>query len=97
MPSINRAAYERALIEVDRILYENWDPIGVNEEPAAIDEYRGYVPGVIRLLFQGTSEREVCAHLLHIEVTRMEITCSPQQRSLVARKLLAVPVDDIFE
>jgi hypothetical protein len=59
--------------EIDRILWEVWDPIGVNEDPNARDEYSSYVNGVFELLVNGVSDDAIAAHLLAIVVDRMGI------------------------
>ena len=50
--------------KVDRIFWEEWDPIGVNDCGGAKDEYRGYVPSIIKLLEDGADEMKI-AKLLH--------------------------------
>ena len=52
-------AYDKLVAEVDRILWEDWDPIGVNDEAAARDEYSSYVPGVVRLVREGADEAQI--------------------------------------
>ena len=37
-------------IEVDRMLWEEWDPIGLNTKGGPEDEYRSYVPSIRNLL-----------------------------------------------
>jgi hypothetical protein len=59
--------------EIDRILWGVWDPIGVNEDPNARDEYSSYVNGVFELLVNGVSDDAIAAHLLAIVVDRMGI------------------------
>lgn len=41
---------KRLFEAVDLILWEDWDPIGVNDIPAARNEYSSYVPSIVRLL-----------------------------------------------
>ena len=50
--------------KVDKILWEEWDPIGVNNCGGPDDEYRGYVPSIIRLLEEDADESKI-AKLLH--------------------------------
>lgn len=50
--------------EVDKILWEDWDPIGVNDYGGPDDEYRGYVPSLVKLLEEGADESKI-AKLLH--------------------------------
>lgn len=41
---------------IRRILMEEWDPIGVADEPFAQDEYDSYIPTIYRLLVEGADE-----------------------------------------
>lgn len=61
-----------ALIDaVDRVLWEVWDPIGVNDCPEARDEYSGYAPVVARMLHDGATDAEIGRHLSWMMVERM--------------------------
>ena len=55
---------------VDRILWEIWDPIGVNDAPEARSEYQTYVPAVVALLRREASDAEF---LTFLEMTEREI------------------------
>lgn len=61
------ALYER----IDRILWEDWDPIGVNDEPAAEGEYTSYVPAVFQMARRGSDARAIAEHLHSIARTAM--------------------------
>jgi hypothetical protein len=74
---------------VNLILWENWDPIGVNDIPVARDEYRGYVPSVVRLLQDGADETKLSEHLHSLERPRMGIETYADHRKAVAQKLLS--------
>ena len=52
---------------IRRVLLKDWDPIGIQDEPNAQDEYDSYVGGVYRLLVQGASPAEVADHLATVE------------------------------
>lgn len=41
---MSRETWKPTLEAVRRILWEDWDPIGVNDHPGAIDEYDSYAP-----------------------------------------------------
>ncbi|MFY9234238.1 MAG: hypothetical protein WAO58_07235 [Fimbriimonadaceae bacterium] len=84
---MDREQYQAALLQVDRILWEDWDPLGVNDQPAAFDEYTTYAPGVIRILIQGADVRRVSEHLFDIESKSMGFTCPAEKRLAAARKL----------
>ena len=50
--------------KVNKILWEEWDPMGVNDYGGSDDEYRGYVPSIIKLLEDNADESRI-AKLLH--------------------------------
>ena len=50
--------------KVNKILWEEWDPMGVNDYGGPDDEYRGYVPSIIKLLEDNADESRI-AKLLH--------------------------------
>lgn len=54
---------------IDRILWENWDPIGINDSNAR-DEYYGYLPEVYRLSLE-EGIKEMLEYLLYVERERM--------------------------
>jgi hypothetical protein len=81
-------AYDKLVAEVDRILWEEWDPIGVNEEPAARDEYSSYVPSVVRLLRDGADAAQIARHLQTIEEVSITVTVYDERRRRVATKLV---------
>jgi hypothetical protein len=56
---------------IGKILWEQWDPIGVNDESAARDEYDAYVGGIHNLLINNSSDEELMRHLLHLEQINM--------------------------
>ncbi|MFT5822386.1 MAG: hypothetical protein ACI8ZM_003642 [Crocinitomix sp.] len=55
-------------IKVDKILWEDWDPIAVNDYGGTDvewqDEYSGYVPSIVKLLLEQANELKI-AKLLH--------------------------------
>ena len=53
--------------QIAAVLHDDWDPIGIRDEPACRDEYDEYVGGVYRLLASGASAAEVQRHLQGIE------------------------------
>ncbi len=52
---------------IDEILWDHWDPIGVNTYPEARDEYYPYLPEVYLLAQKKASEREIAEYLSHVE------------------------------
>jgi hypothetical protein len=56
---------------IRRILMAKWDPIGIRDEPEAVDEYDSYIWGLYGLLKRGANDEEIADHLLHIEAETM--------------------------
>ena len=56
------------LLEVVRkLLWEDWDPIGVNEYSEASDEYDGYAPAVADLIQSCADEQTIFDQLWSLE------------------------------
>lgn len=53
---------------IDEILWEEWDPIGVNEYREARDEYSSYLHGVAELKSSNAGSEIIAHHLLSIEI-----------------------------
>lgn len=52
--------------EISRVLWEVWDPIGVNQFPEARDEYESYVNDLYIALINGASDEELARQLFSI-------------------------------
>lgn len=78
------------LAVVDRMLWEDWDPIGVNEIPEARDEYESYVPGVVQLIRQATSAADVFRHLWWLETVYMGLGGDRSRTQAMADRLFAL-------
>jgi len=74
--------------EVDRILWEEWDPIGVNDESAARDDYSSYVAAIAHLLQDGADETQIARHLKSIEDHSITVGVYDDRRKRVARMLV---------
>ncbi len=54
-------------LRIDRILWKDWDPIGVyNEDDEWDDEYAGYVPSVFKLVIEDRDVHKISNHLTSI-------------------------------
>lgn len=69
---LDRDLYER----VCRLLWEEWDPIGVKALGGPNDEYDSYAAGLIRLVQSGADEFKVAGQLTQIEEVSMGLSCS---------------------
>jgi len=79
------------LTEMVRIsLWQDWDPIGINDCPEAHDEYDSYVNGICSLLQSGTDSHILGKHLAQIETKSMGLSSSCSHLDDVVLKLLAM-------
>lgn len=72
---------------IKKILFQDWDPIGINKLLGAEDEYDGYVPNLRKLLLSGASDCEICEYLRWIEVEYMGLDGNEDSRREVAGKI----------
>jgi hypothetical protein len=74
---------------VSRLLFERWDPIGINGDPQwPRDEYEGYAAGVLGLVLRHESDEAVAEHLARIEDGWMGMAPTPlAHRVQVARAI----------
>lgn len=73
---------------IDRILWEEWDPIGVNADDAAKGEYSEYVGLVIRILQSGADAKDVAAFLSKLQIERMGLHPGGTHNTAVATQIL---------
>lgn len=79
----------RSLIdEVKRILFEEWDPIGVNDHDGCRDEYDSYAPRIAQYLEDGVDEGRLMDHLANLARISMSITKTLEARDRKVVKLL---------
>ena len=57
--------------KIQRILMNEWDPIGVRDIPEAADEYDSYLGDVYRLVVQSASASKIAEYLRYVEVEQM--------------------------
>ena len=70
------------------ILLEQWDPVGVRNEPTAQDEYDRYLPALLRMLESRASSDEVARYLGDIVDLEMELVTVAERDEAVANALL---------
>ena len=70
---------------IDEILWEEWDPIGVNDEPAARDEYHDYLPHVFQLAMSREKEDKLIEYLDRCATERMGLEKTHRESKRVAR------------
>ena len=77
---------------IRHVLFENWDPIGVNENPKLSDEYDSYVAPIYRLLTGSRSEDELVAYLRTLEQQFGMHRHVGSGLAMIAQELLALDV-----
>lgn len=74
-------------IEVDKILWEDWDPIGIKGRGPS-DEYRGYVPSIVNLLMDDHDVNKITEMLHHHKRVNMGMSSKLEDHSETAEKLI---------
>jgi hypothetical protein len=85
---------------VARILWKDWDPIGVyNEEDEWDDEYNSYVPSILNLLLEGRDEYKISNHLTMLVVENMGLssTTGNEHDKKIAKLLLQAKLEILNE
>jgi len=85
LPPPQLALYE----EIDRLLWEVWDPIGISDDPRARDEYYSYLPGVFSLALNRCDLDEIADRLHYIETVNMDLQGSRDHCHRVAQQICA--------
>lgn len=71
---------------IDRILWEDWDPIGINDV-APKDEYQMYIPSILKLLEEQADELKIANLLLEHANNNMGLSTHIKQHIEIAKKL----------
>ena len=88
-PDMLRNAKERELYKwIDDVIWDDWDPIGVNDIPEARDEYYSYLPKILNLVQTKCDKFEIAKYLNMIEVENMGLSGNYKHCLLVAEKIL---------
>jgi hypothetical protein len=62
------------------VLFREWDPIGVNDNPLVADEYASYAPAICRMLEDGADEAKLAAHLRRLRIDAMGLPDGGEQQ-----------------
>ncbi len=77
---------EKIRVEIDRILWEDWDPIGVNGI-APRDEYQRYVPQILNMVLQDKPLDEIADSLYNIETETIGVFGDRAKCKVIAEKI----------
>jgi len=83
----NKERIRAGKLLIRRILLEDWDPIGIGDNPGAQNEYDSYLGGVYKLLARDASIQEIVWHLHEIERVSMGLQPKEQRLTAAAEKL----------
>jgi hypothetical protein len=59
--------------EIREILLEFWDPIGIQDEPLARDEYEMHIGGTFGLLERNANDKDLSSHPSKIIEERVQV------------------------
>lgn len=77
---------------IEAILLKDWDPIGINDDPHAANEYSSYALQILGMLHRGATEQQIVDFLAGVVVDKMELKPDKENARAVARKLVALKV-----
>jgi hypothetical protein len=69
------------------ILFEDWDPVGFGPL-LPVDEYDAYIPGIVQLLDNHCTAKQLEAHLVKIEKERFGAARPSGKARIAAKKLV---------
>jgi len=72
---------------IQKILIDEWDPIGVGDIPEAEDEYDSYVPEIYKMLISRKPKHEMFEYLWWLETEHMGLTGDRQRTEMFAERL----------
>ena len=78
------------LEQIKVLLWEEWDPIGVNDSPCARDEYDSYAFQLFISLRQGMNEASIAEYLRWAELEHMGLSHSSGREANIAQKVLTL-------
>lgn len=86
---------ERELIKkhleiIRKILWEDWDPIGINVLSIAKDEYDNYAPKIYQMISKGDDAKVVANYLTYVDTELIGNRPSIKRDLRVANKLIKV-------
>ena len=74
--------------QIQSILKQDWNPIGIDFEPANEDEYDLYIPTIQAMLKQNCPVENLSLYLIHVEQNEMGLTPDHSRAKRVAERLL---------
>ena len=85
--------HDELLSAVRQALFEEWDPIGINNNADAEDEYDSYAPNLTKMLIENKSEGELFAELWYIETVTIGMRGNREATKYFAGQLIQVAIE----
>lgn len=63
----------KIISEIRSVLLNDWDPIGIGDNPNLYDEYDSYIGPILNILIQKLPNEKIIALLKEIEKTEMGV------------------------
>jgi hypothetical protein len=82
--------YDKLLAEVRRVLFEEWDPIGVNHDADMEDEYDNYAPRLTEMLLAREPKDSILNELWEIETVSIGLTGNRSATEYFAGQLIEI-------
>ena len=73
---------------IDEILWNDWDPIGINLLPSSRDEYQDYISVIFNLVMKNVTSLELEQYLDDVVKNRMGLRSSKKSNKPVAEKII---------
>jgi endo-1,4-beta-D-glucanase Y len=89
---MDKSKHRTLKVLIDKLLWEKWDPIGINDCDDAGDEYTAYAGAICGKLWDGQSKNDILAYMAWAECEHMGLT---DDVYAVNRKNAQI-VDEIF-
>lgn len=85
--------------ECSQILWEVWDPIGLNNDQSFMGEYDGYIGRIAAALRDGADEGGIARLLEDVATDRMGLLAAAERHAKAAREIVRLyarmPVNEI--
>ena len=75
---------------IDKILWEDWDPIGVNDTEEARDEYQSYTNQIFSLKIRGADIETIAKELHNLETLEMGVFLIKEHSRNIAKKIMNI-------
>ncbi|AHI05239.1 hypothetical protein BDW_03655 [Bdellovibrio bacteriovorus W] len=82
-------------MEVKKILLNDWDPIGIKNNPNAKAEYDQYALRIVGMLYSGTTRTELAKYLDSVVTDDFGLSANKSLSHTVSEKLMAVNLDKL--